>query len=1001
MALPGRPKQVVSDPLGSNKFVVGGGSDLRLYEWEHSKHVSRFNTIAACTELGQIRSFAVSPHTNVPNLVAAGLHAGRVILLRLDPPVEASNAENSPFAAQINIRHARPCNAVAFCEEQPGLLAVGLEKGRGESLYLYDIERSAAHMSRTSSGTSVTVPSTAAPASSDVSAPLLSAGSSESVSSAAFLATGSASHSSPLLAAGMAGKYLRVYDIRAARAVVATWGSRACHCVSADPFNGFQFVSSADDGIVRMWDIRKSMDPLVSFSETDAGAVSARAKPTIVAKALVEIGWSRSQRGILTTLERDSHSLRIWNIVEGAEVKPTEAETGEVSPSDRPLRLPVVLSDRRPPEFHHSLASFAFIRSPMNSLKTHFIGVSRDASVPGSSGHALEVIDVPVSHQAVFTSSGLVLSDSTTPAGITSFDVRPDTLEVHGSNHAFVMPDIPQQKAGAPARLKLDPASRGPVYRLAPSPQQTTADNARAETSRVFEMDAARVTVQRLEKGYGSDALVNARITESPLKEFWNWIARAELLARDSYVGEHDFRYKGALSLVNGSGGTTSATGSSQRSNVGARNPAASASPRTIYSDVTRSLRKGDEAQTKNAACADAIAQLVSRRKLDGSFATGSTSLANQRKLALQCCGPDWEEDQDLVSSRFAKAEDFESAARHAFFSGHLEKSMSYLKNCSSDSVKMLAPLLAAYLAQRDSKSADSHFTDLCRSLSSDMETPWMRAMLAFLASGDWRELVDETGLPLRDRVAVALRFLSDSELVPFLNELASEALASGDLEAVLLFGMQSDGLKLLTSYVDRTADVQTAALAAAFVSPGIVRDDMRVMRWLEGYRGLLDELRLFSARAMFDISHSRRARSAIEQSRYAGRLVEAQEVDKALKKAAPAQMVLRCQYCSANIAPSAQTLTAPGGDRSGGQVGVKVRRPPAERDALADCVVVQSTVCPTCSKGLPACSVCLEKPSLPCYVGARSVVMVVTRATFSNGSIAALSVLSLIAIKE
>lgn len=33
-----------------------------------------------------------------------------------------------------------------------------------------------------------------------------------------------------------------------------------------------------------------------------------------------------------------------------------------------------------------------------------------------------------------------------------------------------------------------------------------------------------------------------------------------------------------------------------------------------------------------------------------------------------------------------------------------------------------------------------------------------LTAMFAFLASGDWRELVDETGLPLKDRVAVALR---------------------------------------------------------------------------------------------------------------------------------------------------------------------------------------------------------------------------------------------------
>lgn len=37
--------------------------------------------------------------------------------------------------------------------------------------------------------------------------------------------------------------------------------------------------------------------------------------------------------------------------------------------------------------------------------------------------------------------------------------------------------------------------------------------------------------------------------------------------------------------------------------------------------------------------------------------------------------------------------------------------------------------------------------------------------MFAFLASGDWRELLDEAGLPLSDRIAVALRFLSDSEV--------------------------------------------------------------------------------------------------------------------------------------------------------------------------------------------------------------------------------------------
>lgn len=107
----------------------------------------------------------------------------------------------------------------------------------------------------------------------------------------------------------------------------------------------------------------------------------------------------------------------------------------------------------------------------------------------------------------------------------------------------------------------------------------------------------------------------------------------------------------------------------------------------------------------------------------------------------------------------------------------------------TDENLRMLAPIVAAYvrpstcstsdsypstdpllllpqLAQKDSRhSSESNFSSLCRTLSSDAETPWVRAMFAFFATSDWRELVDETGLPLKDRVAVSLRFLSDSEV--------------------------------------------------------------------------------------------------------------------------------------------------------------------------------------------------------------------------------------------
>ncbi|KPV72051.1 uncharacterized protein RHOBADRAFT_66985 [Rhodotorula graminis WP1] len=266
----------------------------------------------------------------------------------------------------------------------------------------------------------------------------------------------------------------------------------------------------------------------------------------------------------------------------------------------------------------------------------------------------------------------------------------------------------------------------------------------------------------------------------------------------------------------------------------------------------------------------------------------------------------------------------------------------------------MLAPIIAAYLAQKDTlrnASSESNYAALCRSLSSDVETPWVRAMFAFLATSDWRELVDEMGLPLKDRVAVALRFLSDSELIPFLQELGDEALSSSDLEAVVLFGLRNDGLKLLSAYVDRSGDVQTVALACSFTSPGLIRADMRVQRWVETYRAQLDRLQLYAARAMFDAARGRRARAAFEQARLAGRNAEAKEVAGAMRRTAPPQIVVRCQFCATNIAPSkgAGMLGElnEGGRSTGGQLGIK------------------STLCPSCSKQVPACCICLERPSL------------------------------------
>ncbi|GAA5824598.1 hypothetical protein JCM11251_000490 [Rhodosporidiobolus azoricus] len=1059
-----RGKSVLWDPTGGSRFLVGGGSELRLYSLDeptkstNSPSSPSFTTLSVLTELSGLRAFAWSPHS--PNaetpIIAAGLATGRVLLLGLEGgggnegrgKGGKGQGVGMP-AVQINVRHSRPCNCLAFSPTQSGLLAVGLEKGRGESLLVYDVQRSidptstsspytsALHQTASASGgrayslsrehsqsgrgraSSPATPNS--PGSAFEPVPLISFGSSEAVTSCAFLSSPSASSnsSSALLAAAMANKWIRVYDLRSPPQTVTTWGTRAVYGIAANPFNPQQFSSHGDDGVVRLWDLRKPMDPLLQWSEADAGAThKSRSGQQRGVRPLVETAWSTERRGIFATLEKDGSGVRVWQLVDGPGPRLFGTDGGRTaaiggeglagSPASRlgearaPLnlvdeakdvmRMPILLEDRKTRPFQSSISSFAFApSSSSHPSAVNFIGVSRDTSAPGSSGHRLELVDLPADQHVGFLERGLVLSSALSQP-VASFPVPSpsavveelDDLDLPATSPApppaLVLPTSPPRDRGRtlsslaglpplvldrnqtprPTGGMMRRISSGAILQLPPGAgragelERRSSGGVPANLSGMS-TDISVVMRERIEAGYGGDATVNAALSEGSVREFWDWIARAQFLSSNACFADYDFRFRGVLRILEGfpSGMTNpSLSSSSTSSSPSTSTPAPRATSRsTTYNDVYRTLRRGDEVSSKNAAYAAACAQLVERRRLD-TFAISSSQYAAQRKIALASCGAEWEEGWEAVCTRLQKHGEYEAAARHAFFSGQLEKSMYYLRLCQDENLRMLAPIVAAYLAQKDSRqSSESNFISLCRTLSSDVETPWVRAMFAFLATSDWRELVDETGLPLKDRVAVALRFLSDSELLPFLKGLGAEALASSDLEAVVIFGLRNDGLKLLGSYIDRTSDVQTVALACSFTSPGMVRADLRVQRWIETYRSQLDHSRLYAARAMFDAARGRRARAALEQAKIAGRNGEAKEVAEALRRAAPPQIMVRCQFCGTSISPPMQGLKG---------LGVS-----DGRTSVASLPGQKGTTCPSCSKQLPACCICLRRPSV------------------------------------
>jgi len=94
-------------------------------------------------------------------------------------------------------------------------------------------------------------------------------------------------------------------------------------------------------------------------------------------------------------------------------------------------------------------------------------------------------------------------------------------------------------------------------------------------------------------------------------------------------------------------------------------------------------------------------------------------------------------------------------------------------------------------------------------------------------------DILFDTKLTLRDRIAFASRYLSDTHFTQFLGVLKEIAVSRGLLEGVLLTGLTLDGVALFQSYINRTCDIQTAVLVMSHVVPSRF-NDQRVSSWVQ-----------------------------------------------------------------------------------------------------------------------------------------------------------------------
>lgn len=343
----------------------------------------------------------------------------------------------------------------------------------------------------------------------------------------------------------------------------------------------------------------------------------------------------------------------------------------------------------------------------------------------------------------------------------------------------------------------------------------------------------------------------------------------------------------------------------------------------------------------------------------------------DQRKLCLIVSGWYLADDEfDEKLNALVAIGLYEKAAGWAVFHGDVQKAIEILGSSNKERLRIMSTAVAGYLAYKDSP-VNSPWKDQCRKMASELDNPYLRAIFAFIADNDWWDVLDEHSLPLRERLGVALRFLSDKDLSVYLNRIAELVISKGELEGLILTGITPKGIALLQSYVDRTSDVQTAALITSFGCPRYFVDS-RVDHWVHCYRDLLNSWSMFNVRAKFDVARTKLSKT------YTGQITV---------KAAPKQVYLQCTRCNKNLSKARSNSSNGRGGATGGVGGPGVGGAPGTVNGGPSgntSVMLKQfnkmnphnhfqfqnnedfKACPHCGAPLPRCSICLLSLGTP-----------------------------------
>ncbi|KAF2668357.1 hypothetical protein BT63DRAFT_479765 [Microthyrium microscopicum] len=336
----------------------------------------------------------------------------------------------------------------------------------------------------------------------------------------------------------------------------------------------------------------------------------------------------------------------------------------------------------------------------------------------------------------------------------------------------------------------------------------------------------------------------------------------------------------------------------------------------------------------------EAVISILQRRGYP-SFQGHKTKFPALRQLCLAVCG--WAFSKEVLRQKCQILMD-----RGQYYKAIVVAVMRGFKDLAQDllrtaiQTKRLQNIgLGAVIA---CESVNEEQRELCSWMAEETDDPYLKALLAYFVSGDWKVVADMPLLPLSDRIGCALKYVDDTRLTEFIKLQTSISAVAGHTEGLVLTGLTDRAVDLFRQYVAKFNDLQTAVLAMSFSCPVYVSDP-RFDMWRETYLMQMQTWRAFNERTAYLDAHTKRS-SARSGARFGN---------------APARpLTLRCIHCQGTLAPhtlkrattNTSTVTQ---STTGTLLTVSAPKMPFSASASAH----SGLVCPHCGRAMPHCGIC------------------------------------------